>query len=85
MASDRRCHVENGHIIVTDLLWALLGSGLGGCILAHAPCNSTMQVFPSCLDMYHAYTMHAQVTSHNRVQGSHDITQWYDEMFIACC
>jgi hypothetical protein len=48
-----------------DLLGALLGGGPGGRVLAHAPRNSTVEVFPSCPRMYHCHTTHAQVTSHN--------------------
>jgi hypothetical protein len=51
--------------IVTDLLGALLGGGPGGRVLAHAPRNSTVEVFPSYPCMYRCYTTHAQVTSHS--------------------
>jgi hypothetical protein len=52
---------------VRDLLGALLGGGPGGRVLALAPCNSTVEVFPSCPRMDGCYTTHAQVTSHNSV------------------
>jgi hypothetical protein len=53
--------------IVMDLPGALLGGGPGGRVLAHAPRNSTVEVFPSCPRMHHCHTTHAQVTSHNSV------------------
>jgi hypothetical protein len=54
-------------VIVTDLLRALLGGGPVGRVLAHAPRNSTVEVFPSCPRMYRGYKTHSQVTSHNSV------------------
>jgi hypothetical protein len=70
---------------VMDLLGALLGGGPGGRVLAHAPRNSTVEVFPSYSRMYHGYTTHAQVTSHKCVRITcvpvirSDVTQRYDE------
>jgi hypothetical protein len=54
------------YYIVTDLLGALLSGGPGGRVLVCAPCNSTVEVFPSSAHVP-CHTTHGQVTSHNSV------------------
>jgi hypothetical protein len=63
------------HVIMSHYIYiysdgyaeGIIGRQTGGCVLAHAVSNSTVEAFPLRLRMDGCYTTHVQTMSHNSV------------------